>query len=33
MIQDSGARRKFSTGAVRDVAEGKADAISFPSEL
>jgi len=23
MIKDSGARRKFSTGAVRDVAEGK----------
>ena len=23
MIQDSGARRKFETGAVRDVAEGK----------
>ena len=23
MIQDSGARRKFETGAVRDIAEGK----------
>jgi len=23
MIQDSGSRRKFETGAVRDVTEGK----------
>lgn len=32
MIQDSGERREFDTGAVRDMAEGKGDMISLPWE-
>lgn len=32
VIQDSGERREFSTGAVRDMAEGKGDMISMPWE-
>jgi hypothetical protein len=31
-IRDSGDRREFSTGAVRDMAEGKGDMISMPWE-
>lgn len=32
MIKDSGERREFGTGAVRDMAEGKGDMISIPFE-
>ena len=32
MILDSGERREFNTGAVRDVAEGKGDMVSIPAE-
>jgi len=31
-ILDSGARREFGTGAVRDIAEGKGDMVSIPAE-
>ena len=31
-IKDSGERRAFSTGAVRDMAEGKGDMVSVPWE-
>ena len=31
-IKDSGERREFSTGAVRDMAEGKGDMVSMPWE-
>lgn len=31
-IKDSGDRREFSTGAVRDMAEGKGDMVSVPWE-
>jgi hypothetical protein len=31
-ILDSGARRSFDTGAVRDMAEGKGDMVSIPAE-
>lgn len=30
MIKDSGNRREFSTGAVRDMVEGKGDMVSLP---
>lgn len=30
-IKDSGDRREFSTGAVRDMAEGKGDMVSMPN--
>jgi hypothetical protein len=30
-ILDSGSRREFSTGAVRDMAEGKGDMFSLPA--
>ena len=30
MIQDSGSRTEFETGAVRDMSEGKGDMISLP---
>ena len=30
MIQDSGTRREFKTGAVRDIQEGKGDMVSLP---
>ena len=30
-IKDSGERRAFETGAVRDMAEGKGDMISLPN--
>ena len=32
MILDSGERREFATGAVRDMAEGKGDMVSIPWE-
>lgn len=32
MIQDSGERREFETGAQRDMAEGKGDMASMPWE-
>lgn len=32
MIKDSGKRREFTTGAVRDMAEGKGDMVSIPWE-
>ena len=32
MINDSGDRRQFETGAVRDMAEGKGDMASIPWE-
>ena len=32
MIKDSGTRREFDTGAVRDMAEGKGDMVSIPWE-
>ena len=32
IIKDSGDRREFSTGAVRDMAEGKGDMVSVPWE-
>lgn len=32
MIADSGERREFETGAVRDMAEGKGDMVSIPWE-
>ena len=32
MIKDSGNRRSFETGAVRDMAEGKGDMVSIPWE-
>lgn len=32
MIQDSGNRREFETGAVRDIQEGKGDMVSIPWE-
>ena len=32
MIKDSGNRREFSSGAVRDMAEGKGDMASIPWE-
>ena len=32
IIKDSGDRRKFNTGAVRDMAEGKGDMVSLPNE-
>ena len=32
MIKDSGARREFESGAVRDIAEGKGDMVSIPAE-
>ena len=31
-IKDSGTRREFSTGAVRDMQEGKGDMVSIPWE-
>lgn len=31
-IKDSGERREFPTGAVRDIAEGKGDMVSVPWE-
>lgn len=31
-IKDSGSRRNFSTGAVRDMADGKGDMVSVPWE-
>jgi hypothetical protein len=31
-IKDSGARREFDSGAVRDIAEGKGDMVSIPAE-
>ena len=31
-LKDSGARREFSSGAVRDIAEGRADATCFRLE-
>jgi hypothetical protein len=31
-IKDSGERREFATGAVRDMAEGKGDMVSMPWE-
>ena len=31
-VKDSGERRQFSTGAVRDMAEGKGDMVSIPWE-
>jgi hypothetical protein len=31
-IKDSGTRREFNTGAVRDMAEGKGDMVSIPWE-
>jgi hypothetical protein len=31
-MHDSGKRREFDTGAVRDVAEGKGDPVSFPPQ-
>lgn len=31
MIKDSGNRREFATGAVRDMAEGKGDMVSLPN--
>ena len=31
-VKDSGKRRKFNTGAVRDVVEGKGDMVSIPFE-
>lgn len=31
MIKDSGERTEFSTGAVRDMHEGKGDMVSLPS--
>lgn len=31
-IKDSGTRREFETGAVRDMAEGKGDMVSIPWE-
>lgn len=31
MIQDSGNRREFSSGAVRDIQEGKGDMVSLPN--
>lgn len=31
MIKDSGDRREFSTGACRDMAEGKGDMVSLPN--
>lgn len=31
MIQDSGTRREFETGAVRDIQEGKGDMVSLPN--
>jgi hypothetical protein len=31
-IRDSGERREFATGAVRDMAEGKGDMVSIPWE-
>ena len=30
MIQDSGSRTEFETGAVRDMSEGKGDMVSLP---
>jgi hypothetical protein len=32
MIKDSGQRRQFNTGAVRDMQEGKGDMVSLPNE-
>lgn len=32
MLQDSGTRREFSTGAVRDMAAGKGDMFAMPWE-
>lgn len=32
MIKDSGTRREFESGAVRDMAEGKGDMVSIPWE-
>jgi len=32
MIEDSGKRQEFSSGAVRDMAEGKGDMVSIPAE-
>ena len=32
MIKDSGERRSFETGAVRDMSEGKGDMVSIPWE-
>lgn len=32
MIKDSGNRREFETGAVRDIQEGKGDMVSLPWE-
>lgn len=31
MIKDSGTRREFETGALRDMAEGKGDMVSLPN--
>jgi hypothetical protein len=31
VLKDSGTRREFSTGAVRDMAEGKGDMYSLPA--
>lgn len=33
MLQDSGARREFVTGAVRDIAEGKGRADLLPLDV
>lgn len=30
MLKDSGTRREFGTGAVRDMAEGKGDMVAMP---
>ena len=32
MLKDSGERRSFETGAVRDMSEGKGDMVSIPCE-
>ena len=32
MLKDSGERRSFETGAVRDMSEGKGDMVSIPWE-
>jgi hypothetical protein len=31
-VKDSGQRREFGTGAVRDMADGKGDMVSIPAE-
>ena len=32
MIKDSGTRREFATGAVRDMADGKGDFVAMPPD-